>query len=342
MIGVYDEAWLAQIREDALDPELPIVDAHHHLWTRGRRYLLDELLADVASGHRIVATVFCQSEYGYDPHRVPAMRPVGETARMAAFAERARRQASPTRVCAGILAYADLCLGDAVRSVLQAHVEAGRGRMRGIRHIAARHAAFCAKVPDQPPAGLLADASFRRGLAVLQEMELVFEAWVYHPQLAEVLDVARAMPDLCIVLNHCGGFLAAGPYRGRRAEGFREWRAAMRLLAACPNIVVKLGGLGMPISGFDFHKHAQPPTSQALAQAWHPYVETCIADFGASRCMFESNFPVDKSTCSYGVLWNAFKRLTHAASHSDRAQLFHRTAERVYRLVGVASTDSTA
>jgi len=332
MIGVYDEAWLAQIHEEALDPELQIVDAHHHLWERGCRYLLNELLADAASGHRIVATVFCQSEYGYDLQRAPTMRSVGETVCMAAFAEQALQQSSSTQVCAGILAYADLQLGDAVRPVLQAHVDAGHGRVRGIRHIAARNVAFCAKIPNQPPAGLLATPSFRCGLVALQEMRLVFEAWVYHPQLSEVLDLARAMPELCIVLNHCGGPLAAGPYRGKRAEGFQEWRNAMQVLATCPNVFVKLGGLGMPINGFDFHKHARPPTSQELAQAWRPYIETCIAEFGAARCMFESNFPVDKATCSYGVLWNAYKRLTCSVSDRDRAQLFHQTATRVYRL----------
>jgi len=332
MIGAYDETWLAQVAEDVLDPALPIVDPHHHLWEHGRRYLLDDLLADVTDGHRIVATVFCQSGYGYRDQGPDCLRPVGETALMADIADQALRRNAPTRVCAGILGYADLRLGDAVQPVLRAHAEAARGRLRGIRHVAARHEAFSRSVPDQPPAGLLADPAFRRGLAALEAMGLAFEAWVYHPQLPEVIALARAMPDLAIVLNHLGGPLAAGPYRGKRAEAFVEWRNAIGLLAGCPNVTVKLGGLGMPISGFDFHKQPRPPTSPQLADAWRPYVETAIECFGASRCMFESNFPVDKAMFGYRVLWNAYKRLAGAASRADRAALFHQTAARVYRL----------
>ncbi|MBV7483213.1 amidohydrolase [Bordetella sp. BOR01] len=332
MIGSFDEAWLGLVQEDVLDPALPIVDPHHHLWQHGRRYLLDELLADLADGHRVVATVFCQSEYGYLAEGPQALRPVGETALMAGLAEQARRQGVRTQVCAGILGYADLQLGDAVLPVLQAHIEAAAGRFRGVRHVAARHDAFSVRMAYQPAAALLADPMFRKGLAQLQALGLVFEAWVYHPQLAEVLALARAMPGLAIVLNHCGGPLAAGPYRGKRAEVFPVWRDAMRQLAACPNVVVKLGGLGMPIGGFDFHKQPRPPTSQELVDAWRPYMEPCLEDFGASRCMFESNFPVDKAMLGYRVLWNAYKKLAAGTSSADRAGLFHQTAARVYRL----------
>ena len=327
--------WLALVREDALEPALPIIDPHHHLWELNGRYLLDELLADLASGHRIVGTVYSQCGYAYDLAAPLALQPVGETAfvaRVAREAREARHSGVATAVCAGIVAYADMTLGDDVRPVLEAQAQAGEGRLRGIRHITALHRDFNASLLGRPHAKLMAEPVFRRGLAQLLSMGLAFDAWLYHTQIEELVDLARAMPGLPIVLNHLGGPIGIGPYTGRRDEARREWLGALSPLAQCPNVHLKLGGLSMTLIGFDFHEHALPPSSEQLAQAWRPYVEPAIELFGARRCMFESNFPVDSAMCSYGVLWNAFKRITAQASADDKARLYAGTADRFYGL----------
>ncbi len=326
--------WLAlQAPEPILEPERPIVDPHGHLWDHpANRYLLPELLADTGSGHRVIATVYVDCLSGYRTEGPPALRPVGETEFAAAIAEQAAAAGS-TRACAGIVGFADLTLGAAVREVLQAHLDAGRGRFRGIRHAAAWDAS-----PDihnahtHPPPRLYADAAFRAGFAQLGAMGLSFEAWQFHPQLPEVTALAQAFPETTIVLNHCGGVLGIGPYAGQQDAVFAQWRADLAALARCPNVHVKLGGLGMRTGPFDFHRRARPPTSGELAEAWRPWIETCIEAFGAERCLFESNFPVDKLSTGYAVLWNAFKRLAAGASETEKTALFSATAQRVYRL----------
>ena len=329
-----DPAWLALWSEDVLEPDLPIVDAHHHLWERwGHRYLLPELLADTGSGHHVTATVFVECVSQYRTDGPTELWPVGETEFADGVAATSERVDGPTRACAGIVAFADLSRGERVREVLEAHVVAGGGRLRGIRHIAAWDASD--EIPPSypsPPSGLLLDPAFRAGFAQLAPLGLSFDAWIYHPQLAELTDLARAFPVTTIVLDHAGGPLGVGPYRARHAEVFAEWKRGIRDLAQYPNIVVKLGGLGMRIGMFDFHSGATPPSSADLARAWRPYVETCIEAFGPDRCMFESNFPVDGVTCSYPVLWNAFKRLAAGSSAPEKAALFEGTARRIYRL----------
>ena len=327
-----DPAWLARYREDVLEPDLPIVDPHHHLWDRGGGYLLDELLADTTSGHNVVATVFVQCGYAYRTSGQEEMKPVGETEFVAGVARESERRKTKTRACAGIVGAADLALGDRVGDVLRAHVEAGGGRFKGIRHITARHEEFNASLLGRPPARQMSDPTFRKGFARLQAMNLTFDAWLYHTQIPELTDLASAFPNASIVLNHVGGPLGVGPYRGQRDRTFGEWHAAMKDLARCPNVNVKLGGLAMGIVGFDFHKEAMPPSSEKLAAEWRPFLETSIQLFGASRCMFESNFPVDKAMCSYAVLWNAFKRIASNASPAEKSALFHDTAARFYRL----------
>jgi predicted TIM-barrel fold metal-dependent hydrolase len=325
-------AWLAQQREEILEPGLPIIDPHHHLWDREGGYFLDELLADTGSGHNVVATVFLQCGYAYRTSGAEELKPVGETEFVAGIAKEAERRNLKTRACAGIVGAADLALGDKVDAVLQAHVAAGGGRFKGIRHITARHEEFNASILPRPPARQMADAQFRKGFARLGKMNLTFDAWLYHTQIPELTDLARAFPQVPIVLNHVGGPLGVGPYRGKRELAFREWQAAMKDLATCPNVHMKLGGLGMAIIGFDFHKEAKPPSSDKLAAAWRPLMETSIELFGAKRCMFESNFPVDKGMFSYPVMWNAFKRIASGASAAEKAALFHDTAARLYRL----------
>jgi len=329
--------WLDRRREAALEPDLPIVDPHHHLIDRPEsgRYLLPDLLADIAGGgHNVVATVYLEWLSMYRADGPAEMRPVGEIefANGIAAMSASGGYGKP-RVCAGIVGHADLALGARVKDVLEAMIAAGGGRFRGIRFIASTH-------PDQAqwgatavrPDGLLLDSRVREGFARLAPLGLSFDAWVYHTQLGDVLDLARAFPGTTIVLNHVGGPIGLGRYKGKRDAVFADWSAGIRALASCPNVNVKLGGLGMRLLGFDVHEGELPPSSDQLAAAWRPYIETCIAAFGADRAMFESNFPVDKGSYGYGVFWNACKRLAQGASADEKASLFHGTASRVYRL----------
>jgi L-fuconolactonase len=326
-----DLAWLARRQEEALEPDLPVIDAHHHLWDRGPGYLLDDLLQDLG-GHRVVATVFAQCGHAYRNEGPEELRPVGETEFVARVGEEADRRGVPTRVCAGIVAYADMELGERVAPVLQAHIAAGRGRLRGIRHITARHDDFQATLLGRPDADLMARPAFRAGLRQLQRAGLTFDAWLYHTQIGELVELAQAMPELPIVLNHCGGPLGVGPYAGRLDLSYREWSAAVERLSRCPNVSMKVGGLAIGVAGFRFHEQALPPSSEELADAWRPYVERLIELFGPRRCMFESDFPVDKALCSYTAVWNAFKRITSGASAEERNWLFKETANQFYRL----------
>jgi predicted TIM-barrel fold metal-dependent hydrolase len=327
------QAWLDRQREEIIEPDLPIVDPHHHLWDRpGWRYLLDELLADVRSGHNIVATVFLQCRAMHRADGPEPLRPVGETEFVNGVAAMSASGGyGPTRVCAGIVGHADLTLGAPVREVLEAHLRAGGGRFRGIRHTNAWEASV-PRPSNAPAPGLLGDARFRAGFAELAPLGLSFDAWMYHPQIPELTALARAFPETQIVLNHVGGPLGIGAYAGRRDAMFADWSASIRELATCPNVSVKLGGLGMPLTGLAFHEQPEPPSSERLAAASAPYFETCIAAFGAERGMFESNFPVDKESFSYAVYWNACKRLTQGASAAEKAELFHDSAARFYRI----------
>ena len=329
-----DAAWLARSREAVIEPDLRIVDPHHHLWVeQGAPYLLDELLGDVGDGHRVMATVFVQAHYGYRTEGPACLAPVGETEKVAALAREALARGAKTRVAAGIVAHADLTLGAAVDPVLQAHAEAAEGRLRGIRHSVSRDALFPEGIVLRPaPAGLLADADYRAGLARLPEHGLLYEAMLYHRQIPELSALAKAMPDLRIVLDHLGCIIGVGPYRGREADTLRAWTADMAMLARCPNVRVKIGGFGMIVCGPRWHERSEPPSSIELADAWRPYVETCIDLFGPDRCMFESNFPVDKAMYSYRTLWNAFKRLMNGASEDERRALFCETAAATYDL----------
>jgi predicted TIM-barrel fold metal-dependent hydrolase len=335
-----NQAWLAQVVEEPLEPALPICDPHHHLWdkVKGRvsaRYLLDEMLDDIAtSGHNVVSTVFIECGAMYNKPAPAAMRPVGEVEFVNGIAAMSVSGLYGTpRVAAGIVGTADLRLGDAVGDVLDAEVAAGGGRFRGIRRAAAWDAD--PDVPNhrtEPGEGVFLRDDFRAGYRQLAKRQLTFEAWCYHRQIPDVTALARAFPDTTIILNHFGGPLGIGRYAGKADEVYADWRKAITELATCPNVVVKLGGINMEINGFGWHERPKPPTSQELADATRRYYEDTIQAFGPTRCMFESNFPVDKVTCSYGVLWNSFKRLAAGYSATEKAALFHDTAARVYRL----------
>jgi predicted TIM-barrel fold metal-dependent hydrolase len=330
--------WLDRHTEPILEPELPIIDPHHHLWDRpGWRYLLDELLADAGSGHNIVATVYVQARSMLRASGPQELRPVGETEFVNGVAAMSASGGyGKTRACAAIVGNADLALGAGVESVLAAHLRAGGDRFRGIRHITAWDADSSLLNPNySPPPRLMPEPRFREGLAVLGRLGLSFDAWLYHPQIGELTELAQAVPQTKIVLNHVGGPIGTGAYAGKHAQVFPGWAASIKALAACPNVYVKLGGLGMRLGGFGFHLAAEPPSSEMLAAKWRPYIETCITAFGASRAMFESNFPVDKGSYSYPVFWNACKLLAKDASRAERADLFAGAAARFYRIDGV-------
>jgi predicted TIM-barrel fold metal-dependent hydrolase len=331
-----DEAWLALGPvEDVLEPDLPIVDPHHHLWDSDRhRYLLHEWLADTGSGHEVVATVFIECESMYRAHGPAEMRAVGEVefaAGLAAMSESGRY--GPTRVAAGIVGQADLTLGEDVDPVLEAMERAGGGRFRGIRHAAGwDEDPVIGNAHSAPGPGLYARDDFRAGLARLTARGLSLDALGFHPQLDEVTDLARACPDANIILNHMGMPLGYGRHAGRREETNARWKASMRALSGCPNVSIKLGGVMMRLASFDYHTAPAPLSSSELAEHWMPYVEPCIEWFGADRCMFESNFPVDKMGIGYAAIWNGFKRLAAGASASEKQALFEGTARRAYRL----------
>jgi predicted TIM-barrel fold metal-dependent hydrolase len=327
--------WLALRQEEVIDPSRPIVDPHHHLWDRGgQRYLIEELTDDVGSGHNVVATVYVEARSMYRANGPEALRPVGEIEfANGAAAMSASGSYGAAAICAGIVGHANLLLGEAARPVLEAEIAAGNGRFRGIRHSSPWDAdPEVAGIYAVRPKGLVLDPTFRKGFACLTPLGLSFDAWLFHPQIGELADLARAFPDTRIVLDHCGGPIGLGSYANRRDEIFVGWKASIQDIAKCPNVVVKLGGLAMRLLGYDFHERPMPPSSEDAAAAWRPYMETCIEAFGASRCMFESNFPPDKGQCSYQVIFNAFKRIAAPCSEAEKTALFSKTATDFYRL----------
>src|SRR5580765_3428805 len=307
--------WLAQTIEPALEPDLPICDPHHHLWDQNTartaaRYLIDEIVADVSAGHNIVSTVFIECGAMFKQDGPEALRPVGETEFVNGIAAMsASGLYGKTRIAAGIIGTANLRLGAAwdPNQAVPSH-------------------------RTNPGQGLLLRDDFRVGFKQLAPRKLTFEAWLYHHQIPDVTSLARAFPSTTIILNHFGGPLGIGPYAGRAKDIHAEWKKSISELATCPNVVAKLGGINMEINGFGWHERSRPPGSQELCDATRHYYDFTIEKFGADRCMFESNFPVDMASCSYTVLWNSFKRLTASFSAAEKAQLFHNTAARVYRL----------
>jgi len=334
-----NQDWLDLTVEETLFPDLPICDPHHHLWEYRykqdvHRYLLPDVLADVNSGHNVISTVFIECFAMHRDSGPKELRAVGETEFVNGIAAMsASGNYGKTRIAAGIVGAADLTLGSAVGPVLDAHIAVAGRRFKGIRQPAAWDASD--QVPNShfdPMQHLFLDAGFRRGFAELAPRGLSFEGWCYPPQIAELADLARAFPETTIILNHFGGPLGIGPYAGKREEGFAAWCQAISEIADCPNVVAKLGGINMKINGFGWHEQDRPPSSQTLMEATRPYYEHTIERFGVARCMFESNFPVDKASTSYNVLWNSYKCLTAEYSDAEKADLFHDTATRVYRL----------
>lgn len=339
--------------ETILEPHLPIVDPHHHLWDRPSlppardgghafedvvrltpRYLLDELRADAGAGHNVVGTVYVQCGAFYRADGPRELAPVGEVEFVNGVgAMSASGVYGPVRACAGIIGKVDLTQGASAREVLEAMISRAPDRFRGIRHMAAWDASpEVATLVRPPPRDLLLDARFREGFACLAPLGLSYEAWVYHPQLPQVIELADAFPDTTIVLNHLGGRAGVGPYADQAEQVMAQWSGHIREIARRPNVVLKVGGIGMRLGGFDFLDRALPPTSQELADAWMPYARVGIEAFGPQRVIFESNFPVDKACCSYRVMWNTFKRMAQGFGADEKKAMFAGNAVRVYRL----------
>ena len=345
--------------EPIIEPDLPIIDAHHHLWWRSEamltavardageaarvllpvfrqhaRYLADEYVTDLRSGHRIIASVYVEVDSMYRASGPEALKSVGEVE----FANGVAAMAASglygdIRLCAGIVGGIDLRQGDAARDVLLAQLHAGGGRYRGVRPKGV--------IYDEDPrsmghfggsAHVLLDRRFREGFRHLEPLGLSCDAWQLEYQLPELIELARVFPNTQFIINHLGGLFGLGRHSGRQEERFAAWRNCLQTLAGCPNVAIKLGGLGMPMCGFPVANAVRPASSEELAQQWRPYIETCIELFGVHRCMFESNFPVDAATTSYPVLWNAYKRVASGASANEKTALFSETARRLYRL----------
>jgi L-fuconolactonase len=336
--------WLGLTTEAPLEPELPICDPHHHLWDRRaaripyQRYQLDELLEDIGSGHNVRSTVFIECRSMYRKDGPAEMRPVGEVEYVQGqAAASASGLYGPARAAAAIVGHANLSLGERVEPVLAALQAASPNRFRGIRHSVTWDAhPEVENTAAHKAQGQLASDQFRAGARVLARMGFTLEGWCFESQLPEMAAFAHAVPELTIILNHVGGLLRTGPYESKQAEAMESWRKGIAAVARCPNVVIKLGGLGMIRCGFDWHMREKPIGSEELASAMAPYLTHCIEQFTPARCMFESNFPVDKVSFSYNVMWNAFKRFSKNCSTSERAAMFHDTAARAYRIEGAS------
>lgn len=326
-----DAAWLDQVVEAALEPELEIVDPHHHLWVRaGQPYLMPEFAADLATGHNVVATVFAECHSMYRQDGPEELKSLGETEFVAGCAAMSESGAfGPTAACQAMFGRVDLTLGAATRAIFERHMERAGGRFRGVRFSTAwdGHEKIRSVAPRE---GVLLEPAVGEAAGVMSELGLSLDSWVFHPQLGEVAALADAHPDLTIVLNHVGVPILGGPYRDRRDEVFRDWKAGIEDVAKRQNVFIKLGGL--PILRAKDADRSLPPTSEEVATAWKPWMEACIDAFGPARSMFESNFPVQKLWSSYAVTWNAFKRIAAGASADEKRDLFSGAARRAYRL----------
>ena len=335
------EGWIDKVQEEIIDPEREIIDPHHHLWHGPEdppgikdtyRYLLEDLWNDTSSGHNIKKTVYidCGQEYYQDGP--DAFKPVGETEFVVDIAKEAKKDSSQAQI-EGIIGHVNMMLGESSREVLELHIEKGEGLFRGIRHSGGWDADERVRnAHSEPTESIYLEDAFQIGLEQLIKLDLVFDTWHYHNQIKDLTILASNLPDLRIVHDHFGGPLGIGPYAGKQEEIFEQWKEDTSRLAECPNVYAKLGGLAMPVNGWDWHKRELPVTSDELLAKHEKYYTHTIEIFGADRCMFESNFPVDKQSISYHVLWNAFKKMTKDFNEEDKEFLFYKTAKDFYSL----------
>ena len=342
MSNVYNiPGWIDKIQEEIREPDLSIIDPHHHLWHGPReemgennpyRYLLEDLWSDTGSGHNIKKTVFIDCGQEYHEEGPDAFKPVGETEFVLAIAKEAQKDSSKAQI-AGIIGHADMMLGDSSKEVLEAHIEKGEGLFRGIRHSGGWDSDEAVKnAHSEPTERIYLEDQFQRGLEQLIDLNMVFDTWHYHNQISDLAVLAKALPSLKIVHDHFGGPLGIGPYEGQQDQIFGQWKDDITELSECPNVYSKLGGLAMPINGWNWHKRDLPASSNELVNAHQRYYSHTINTFGVERCMFESNFPVDKQSISYHVLWNAFKKMSANFSEEEKKYLFHDTAAEFYSL----------
>ena len=340
MSNLSQQEWLAQITEEIINPEQRIIDHHHHLWPgvssdsseNSNQYLLEDLWADTGSGHNVTNTVFIDCSQCYWNSTDQALNPVGETEFVKKIADESKADPKQATI-SGIVGHVDMLLGFEAERVLEKHLEIGQELFKGIRHaggwdphpdVRNSHHDACE--------GLYLQPNFLDGLQTLAKLGYVFEAWQYHHQIPQITELAKQFPDLIIILNHFSGPLGIGPYENKHADIFPQWQKDLKELSLHENVFAKLGGLAMPVNGFGFHIQDKPPTSDEFILKQKAYYETALEYFTPKRCMFESNFPVDKTSISYPVLWNAFKKLATSYSASEKDQLFYKTASTVYRI----------
>ena len=342
MSNVYEiPGWIDRIQEEIIEPDLPIIDPHHHLWhgpiqekeeNNPYRYLLEDLWNDTGSGHNIKKTVFIDCGQEYYKQGPDSFKPVGETEFVVEIAKQAQQDPNKSQI-SGIIGHVDMMLGDSAREVLEAHNEKGEGLFRGIRHSGGWDADEAVRnAHSEPIQKIYLEDKFQRGLEQLVDLDMVFDTWHYHNQIRDLTVLAKALPSLKIVHDHFGGPLGIGPYEGKQKDIFRQWKDDILELSECPNVYSKLGGLAMPVNGWDWHKNDFPASSDELVAAHKEYYLHTISAFGVKRCMFESNFPVDKQSISYHVLWNAFKKIAVNYSDEDKSFLFYKTAKYFYNL----------
>ena len=335
------QGWLDQISEEIIDQDIEIVDPHHHLWpgpsrtdevSAENRYLLEDLWKDTESGHKVSKTVFVECGQGYFESGSDAMKPVGETKFVCEVSEEAKADKSKAQI-KGIVGHADMMLGSSAREVLEAHLEEGKGRFKGIRHGASwDESEEIRNSHSNPIRHIYLNDTFQKGIEQLDALNLTLDAWNYHKQIKELTDLAKCFPNLKIVQNHFGGPLGIGPYKNKREEVFPEWKDSISELSEQENVYIKIGGLAMPINGWGWHKRELPATSEELVENHEKYYLHSIKSFGVKRCMFESNFPVDKRSISYAVLWNGFKKVVRDFSTEEKEYLFFKTAADFYSL----------
>lgn len=335
------DAWLNQVQEDIIDPDRRIIDPHHHLWRKrfNRDYLLDDLWADTGSGHTIEQSIFIECHAFYDKSAPEHLQSLGETRAISTIAAHSQSpDTNPQKQCmvTGIVARVDLCLGDQpelLKQVIQQHADIAGPLLKGIRHAGAHDPRpEDLLIPGRAPAYLYGKENFRQGLRILGQLGLSYDTWHYHHQNEDFCDLAEAVPDTVLILDHFGTPLGTGIYRGSRDAIYAQWKQDIKRLSRCPNVYAKLGGLAMPDNGFGWDKRDRPADSDELVHWQRKYYLHTIECFGAERCMFESNFPVDKLSISYPVLWNAFKKMVADFSESDKHALFYDTAARAYKL----------